>query len=362
MIKFIRSLYSLCRKRHSQQLSFIVDRTLSHLVVLFILLFAPGMVMASDCHQQTSSLSKSLGDITVTSDLAVGQYITDELKFSDNIYYAMCESTNTFEKTFSGGLNGTLSVAGVYNGRTTFNTNIPGVGIQFGGGFSVTSNQQHNTNYSLWLSNGATSATAFTISDIGWGEQFYIHYSPSFRLVKTANSIASGSLGGQVGKATASGNQGSASLTVSISGTVTVKDVPGCSVLTPATSVTLGNHMTSEFTGINSTTASVNVPVQLQCEAGVGILATLNATPDTTTTQPGAIKLTASSGLTADGVAVQMIDKQNKGIPLGSVTSLQTTTSGVVDFGWKARYLQTTSASVSVGDANASATVTIDYE
>ena len=520
MIKFISVLCSLCRKRQCQQLSFILNKAKSHISVLFFLLLVPGMVMASDCHQQPSSLSKDLGNITVSADLAVGQYITNELNYSDNVYYAMCESTNTVEKTFTGGLTGTLSVAGVYDGRTTFNTNIPGVGIQFGGGFSVTSSQQHNTNYSLWLSNGATSATAFSISDIGWGEQFYIHYSPSFRLVKTATTITSGSLGGQVGKATALGNQGRASLTVSISGSITIQDstpycdtvnyggpynhnvdfgavtasgdiavgdviatqtimpsnaqiggchagqipysgiftgvysslssghvyatnipgigiraqvtagtptglyfgdtvtvnepnnyglydnetvkfdliktgeisagqlstglmskmtaasvdfvtytitggsitVPGCSVLTPATSVTLGNHLTSEFAGINSTTASVDVPVQLQCPAGVWVLATLNATPDTSTTQPGAIKLTPSSRLTDGGVAVQMLNKQNNGVPIGGVTQLQTTASGVFDFGWKARHLQTTSAPVSVGDANASATVTIDYE
>ncbi|EKY3120755.1 type 1 fimbrial protein [Cronobacter turicensis] len=520
MIKFILALYALCRKRKCQQLSCVLDKAVSYIMVLFVLLLVPGMALASDCNQQTSSLSKDLGDITVSADLAVGQYITGELNFSDDVYYAMCESTNTVEKEFSGGLTGTLSVAGVYDGRTTFNTNIPGVGIQFGGGFSVTSNQQHNTNYALWLSNGATSATAFSISDIGWGEQFYIHYSPSFRLVKTAPTITSGSLGSQVGQATASGNQGSASLTVSISGTVTVKDstpycdnnvyggpynhnvnfgtvmasgdiaigdviatqtimpsntqiggchagqipysgiftgaystrnsgyiyatnvpgvgiraqviegtptglyfgdtvtvnessdyglydnetvkfdliktgeisagqfstglmskmtassvdfvtytitggsitVPGCSVLTPATSVTLGNHLTTEFTGINSTTASVDVPVQLQCPAGVWVLATLNATPDTSTTQSGAIKLTPSSGLTAGGIAVQMLNKQNSGVPIGEVTQLQTTASGIFDFGWKARYLQTTSAPVSVGDANVSATVTIDYE
>jgi type 1 fimbria pilin len=91
------------------------------------------------------------------------------------------------------------------------------------------------------------------------------------------------------------------------------------------------------------------------------VFATLGATADTSTAQPGAIKLTPSSGLTASGVAVQMLDSNNNGIPLNSQIQYTTGASGIFDFNWKARYLQTEST-VTAGEANASATVSLTYQ
>lgn len=135
-----------------------------------------------------------------------------------------------------------------------------------------------------------------------------------------------------------------------------------CTVLSPAVAANLGNHLTTEFTGINSTTSSVDLPVKLNCPANAIVSATLNATADTSTPQAGAIKVTSGSGPTASGVAVQIVDSNNNGVPVGGVTRFNPMTAGVIDFGWKAHYLQTTSAPVTAGDANASATITITYQ
>jgi len=137
----------------------------------------------------------------------------------------------------------------------------------------------------------------------------------------------------------------------------------GCSVVTSSLNVPLKNHSITEFTGVNSTTNSVDVPVQLNCpNSGTKILATLNATKDMSTSQSGAIKINSGGTLTATGVAVQMVDGNNNGIPLNSQIQYIVASPGLFNFGWKARYLQTTSASVTAGDANASASVTIEYE
>jgi type 1 fimbria pilin len=136
-----------------------------------------------------------------------------------------------------------------------------------------------------------------------------------------------------------------------------------CTVTTSTQDVSLGTHLTTEFTGMNSTTESVPVPLALNCpNSGIGISATLNATPDTSTTQPGAIKTTPGTGLNAGGVAIQMLDQSDNGIPLNTPVKYTSTGAGTFNFNWKARYLQTTSTPVTAGDADTSATMTITYE
>lgn len=363
MIQIIIRLLIKVRQIQKNNLSIIPMRDRFKTIPFFILsVFAWHPAMAADCHQQSiTSLTHDLGTISVPYDLPVGSAITGDLNFSDNAFFAMCESTDTLSKAFSGELIGSSSVAGTFDGRTTFSTSIPGVGIQLGGVFPVTSNKGYNQTYSLWLQNGATSETAFTISDIGWGEQFDIHYSPGFRLVKTSDSLTGGTFSGVVGTARASGNQGSASLSINVTGNITVT-TPACTILTPSVNTNLNNHLTTEFTGVNSSTASEPVTVQLNCpKSGMKVMATVNATPDTSTALPGAIKLSAGSGLTAGGVAVQMLDAGSNGLPLNSPVQYETVSAGIFDFGWKARYLQT-GTTVTAGEASASATVSLTYQ
>ncbi|WP_317473844.1 fimbrial protein [Cronobacter sakazakii] len=61
------------------------------------------------------------------------------------------------------------------------------------------------------------------------------------------------------------------------------------------------------------------------------------------------------------GVAIQIVDANNNGVPIGSISQFKPLTPTILNFGWKARYLQTAEI-VAAGDANASATVTINYQ
>ena len=324
---------------------------------LFVMLaLASHSVYSANCHQQsTSSLTKNLGSITVPSNLPIGGGITGDLNFSDNAYYSLCESTNTWIKNFNGGLSGVSAIIGTYNGRTTFSTNIPGVGVQIGGVFPITSNKSSGSSNSGWISNGASSWTAFSISNIGWGQEFYIHYSPSIRLIKTSNNVTGGALSGLIAKANAIADQGSAYLSLYLSGSVVNAS---CSLQMSTINVPLGTWDTSYFSN-NQTTSSVDIPLQFNCpSSGVRVNATISANAFSPT--QGIVNINTGSG-TASGVGVQILNASGSGLPLNNSFAVGTSTQGTYNPGWKARYYKI-NATVTPGDANAMVTVSFNYQ
>lgn len=279
------------------------------------------------------------GNITIPGDLAVGDVITSTTVNPSNIHIGGCwAGTIPYTGIFIGPYATRISSMSGY----IYSTNIPGVGIRAYAAYSSDLNVHFGE-------------MKYAYPPVDWG--LYDLFTVKFDLIKTG-PISSGLLSpGEMSMMTADGVAFS-SYTVT-GGTITA---PGCTVVTPSTSVTLGNHLTTEFYGPGSSTASTNVPVELNCPSGgIKVQATLNATADTSTALPGAIKLTPSSGLTATGVAVQMLDRNGNGLPVNGTTEYTSSVSGIMNLGWKARYIQT-GATVTAGDANTSATVTLNYQ
>jgi type 1 fimbria pilin len=323
----------------------------------FILLFISNAGFAT-CSQYTSSVSVDVGEINVDNLTPDGSLLS---KTENNNFISMfnCTGNPRSDQFLIGGLG---SKVATYDGLQVFATNVPGIGIALGGDYSCYDYSggqcQDGAPYPpVYIPAGDTQymlgAYATTSHSVDWKSGYGI------RVYKTGR-ISDGTFSGNVGHWFMS-DAGAGSTWLNMTGRVTVTP-SACTVLTPSTAATLGNHLTTEFTGINTTTATVDVPVKLSCPAGINVIAKLNAEADISTTQIGAIKLTHSEGLTASGVAVQIVDSNDNGVPIGGMTQFHPVVEKVVDFGWKARYLQTSSSPVTAGDANASATISINYE
>ncbi|XES82485.1 fimbrial protein [Franconibacter pulveris] len=280
------------------------------------------------------------GEVRVTSSTEVGSVLGSVTVIPSNVQIGGCHA-------------GTIPFGGVYTGAYTvpvssmpniYATNVPGVGIR------------------AYVMSGQVSGFYFGRAD------GYVQYAPEdhglydtetvrFDLIKTGN-IAAGTLSTGLMSRLLADNVAYAAYTLT-GGSISVSS---CSVLTPSVSTALGNYLTTDFTGVNSATASIHVPVKLDCPASnMHIQVRVNATADTSTTQPGAIRLDAGSPLTATGVAIQMVDKNDNGLPINQDWSETTGEAGKVNLGLHARYLQTGPV-VTAGDANASATLTLNYE
>lgn len=303
--------------------------------------------------RNASSITINLGDITVPKDLPVGGDITGDKSYSQNLM-SQCEGDGKSYVT----LYSDLATDAVYNGRTTFKTNIPGVGIQMGGTVN---------NVSAWITNGNSQQqlAEFTLHLFIVPIENYL-YGPMFKLVKISDDIESGTLSGQANHVIVSGSAESTTYTVYLSGTInaTPPHVPGCTVDTASTAVSLGKHSPTEFSGVGSTTTSTNFSIPLTCESDAQITARVDATQDSSGAQ-SVIQIPAGEE-NASGVGIQLYwasinNTANVPVDFGKDVFVGAATGGTESLQFQARYYQTQSA-LYPGDANASATVTLSYQ
>lgn len=305
------------------------------------------------------SITVDMGNITVPADLPVGGDITGEIK-KPTSYMAQCEGVGTY----SGVIYSDLPYDAVYNGRSTFKTNIPGVGIQMGGEFYLTGTGTEDE--SGWLTNGNTQQQFFTrkITFIVSPEE-NVNFGPWFKLVKISNDIESGTLMGQADHVGVEAEK-SYDYPVYLSGTInaTPPHVPGCTVNTASVPVSLGKHSPTEFSGVGSTTPFTTFSIPLTCESDAQITARVDATQDTSGAQ-SVIQIPAGEE-NASGVGVQLYwaslnNSANVPVNFGKDVFVGATTGGTENSQFEARYYQTQNA-LFPGNANTSATVTLSYQ
>lgn len=300
-----------------------------------------------------TSITIDLGDITVPADLPVGGDITGDQSYSQNMI-AQCEGDGPSYVTLYSDLPGDT----VYGGRSTFKTNIPGVGIQMGG----------STNgVSAWITNGNTQQQIweFTLHLFTIPIENY-SFGPKFKLVKISDDIASGTLSGKANHVVVSGSASSTTYTVNLAGTInaTPPHVPGCTVDTASASASLGTHSPDEFSGPGSTTSFTKLNIPLTCESGAPITARVDATQDASG-DSSVIQLTQGDE-SASGVGVQLYwanlnNTENVPVVFGKDEFVYASGGGAENLQFEARYYQTQNA-ILPGNANASATVTLSYQ
>lgn len=135
-------------------------------------------------------------------------------------------------------------------------------------------------------------------------------------------------------------------------------NVKSCQLTNSSPSVPMGEVHVSHFNGVGSAAGSKGFTLGMNCDSNIkptitftgvstnaGTVLPLN-NPDATTT--------------ARGVGLELLYGQNK-VTLGEALSLGATTSGLNNYAFTARYVQTEST-IQAGEANATANFTINYE
>ena len=333
--------------------------TASFIVLLASILCFPGTAFPAswDCQVITSSINIPLpSTVVVQRDAAIGQPISDWVTTgSHEIYsctwYGGGNNYNIIESLTTTNTGETYTENGIT--YQIHPTNLTGVGIVV----QATSESSHSSGpstYDFPWGNWAGNA--------GYNFNITATFQASARLIKTANNISGGNItGAQVGtiKTAYQPPTGSYWYTIPVSYGGTRVMVVACSVNTPTLNVPLGDHLTTEFTGVGYTTTPKEVPISLDCNAGARINVMVQATPDPNSYQQGSIRLLPGG---ATGIAVQLMDKYGYGVRLNQRFLVGTASSmGQYNFNWTARYLQT-NATVTTGDAVTMATLTLNYE
>ncbi|HHR5901548.1 TPA: fimbrial protein [Providencia alcalifaciens] len=137
-------------------------------------------------------------------------------------------------------------------------------------------------------------------------------------------------------------------------------NVLSCSLKSPSYNIDMGDWYITQFNGVGSTSASVSIPIVLTCKPGTNIKATVTSNAGYQDALTGKLKLEGSGQ--ANGIAIQLLDKNNSPIRLNFLNSLQNNVpAGDYIFNWKARYVQT-ATTITPGTANSSAMINIQYE
>lgn len=312
---------------------------MSNAVIIFLMLFFMNIANA-DCIPSVSSQTLNPGSLAVGSNVAVGTEIYDQ--DTVNINYS-CDSTSS---PFYYGLKAYRPpLSYVWNGAAVFDSGVPGVG------YALSMGSQDD-----FLPAGSTSFTPYQ-TDTPVKILFHMNVAFIKTGTITPGSFDSGQIAAYIGNQGGGGWQPEIPLYMG-SGHVDVLQ-QSCSLLTPELNVSLGDYLTTDFTGVNSFTPKKPVHILLNCPSDIRINTSVDATADTATRKRGAIKLSYGG---ATGVAVQLLDRHGLGVQLNQNLEVDTTTSeGVYDFNWTARYLQTQST-VTSGNANATATLALTYE
>lgn len=136
--------------------------------------------------------------------------------------------------------------------------------------------------------------------------------------------------------------------------------VLSCSLKNTVPVINLGDWYDTQFKNIGDTSTDIDIPITLSCLQGTNIKATITSTTGDYNASQGQLNLSGANKAT--GVAIQLIDKTGKPIPLSTKNIVQNNVpSGDYIFGWKARYIKTAN-NITPGPANATATVNIRYE
>ncbi|MCR4457959.1 MULTISPECIES: fimbrial protein [Pseudescherichia] len=310
--------------------------------------------------RNATSITIDLGNITVPTDLPVGGDITGELSYPQN-HMAQCEGSGNFYTT----LYSDLPADAVYGGRSTFKTNVPGVGIQMGGKFHLWTGATKD--YSGWIANGNTQQQFFSQQLRFFTSPIInVNFGPMFKLVKISDDIESGTLSGKANHLVVSGSAKSTTYTVNLAGTInaTPPHVPSCKVDTASGSAFLGTHSPDEFSGPGSTTSFSRLNIPLICERGAQITARVDAVADPSGAE-SVIQL-APGNESASGVGVQLYwvsagGKADVPVTFGKDQFIYYSAGGAQTLQFEARYYQTHKA-ILPGHANASATVTLSYQ
>lgn len=148
---------------------------------------------------------------------------------------------------------------------------------------------------------------------------------------------------------------------LSFSSTSIIVKSTSCTISTPSINIAMGDFSNSLFTAIGSTPISKGFNVGLKCDEGAKINVSMSGTANTDTSKTDVIALSnyGTSGV-ANGLGVQILYNGTT-LNLNKNIVLKTSAGGNESMAFTARYYQT-KGTVTVGKANATATLNITYQ
>lgn len=323
------------------------------------LLTVSGLLLAGQTWATcTYSPRMNLGTITVNPGFvqvaqaaAVGDVVSTTIVNMGGSYpmwIGQCDSVPGGSFSISlGGTQGTL-VPGLLR---VYNTNIQGIGYRI---------RTLGDNPNIWPTGTGVSAPSASSIYVGWR-------SIQFELVKTDAVVGNGLLTpGEYGRIQVQGDPSKPYLVVML-GSARILS-PTCSVDTGSQNLTvpLGSVYRNAFQGVGSTTAVKNFSIRLNCNAlppgqGNTVMITMDATADPSGL-PGALRLTTGGpGQIAGGVGIQVRNALGNPVAFGQAVDVGPSDPAGYTIPFTARYIQTGST-VTTGDANGLATVTLTYK
>lgn len=311
------------------------------------------------------------GSITVGRDLPVGSEIYRRSFSTTKDYAVGCYQGNViYSRGFSSAPSLSSYVHPIY-GAKIYNTSVAGVGVAvlIGPGDSalpVNNPLSLPNNYTMWLYQG---------------QQYHLVF------IKTASVVGSGAISGSAlpKPRFRAGDNNLDFLFGQFSGSV---NIVSRTCTTPDVSVSLGNHVLNEISGVGGTTSWVRVPISLNnCPAffAKSLTGTYNdagqssqsSTPNTiqyrvdpvtSIVNPSqSVMALRPDGVntTAGGIGIQVSDSGGNPVGFGanknSGLALTQTDGASYTINLQARYYQT-AANPTAGQANGAATVTLIYQ
>lgn len=279
----------------------------------------------------------NFGDVILQKDSPVGTVLKSvKTGYNANDYYGSCKNGGYMygNMTYGGGIP-----SGVEH---VYKTNVPGIGIK-----AVANSVYLDSPRSIFQST----------SVIGW---FYTATASVVSLV-IIGPVTPGSVDpGEVGYQSFDGAPNSRAYSIAL-GSSTNVIATSCSILTPSINIKLDDVLSSDLKTVGKTAKLKNFSIGLDCEASAKVNVKLTGNKNTDTRASGVLQLTnAGSEGVAKGVGIQML-YNNAPMILDKNVLLKTSAGGIETFTFGAQYYQTKS-DVSMGSANATATLEVTYQ
>lgn len=208
-----------------------------------------------------------------------------------------------------------------------------------------------------WIYNGTPATSYGTYPYSGSGSPYNTPHG--FRLIKTGQLAAGTVIPG--GTVIAYGAIGGLNVIDMVLASNIAVTAAACT--TPDVTIPLGDHLQSEFKGINTVSSSTSFSFALNnCPAGMKSV-TYRIDPATPVLNAAQSVVALDGSSTATGVGVQLLDGNGAVFPLSTVKTFNgyvASTGGNYTIAFRARYYQA-AAAITPGPANTSMTVTLQY-
>ncbi|MFU0919846.1 fimbrial protein [Kluyvera sichuanensis] len=319
-------------------------KKINMIVITFFLLFSKS-TFAEGCGGITLQQGiLNIPTITISDSFSTG---VGDILYSTVLTHSGISGYNCTAQNKS---NFAMTYSGLLYGNHIYYTSVPGIGIRIWEGTTGMVNGQYDN------PPFETTTSATYVNGYGYT---YNNYSETIEFVKIGRISAGVLPAGIIAQYRAITNVGNMQTMYEIYMNSVVVNASGCTVTTSSENIYLGEYRTTDFENIGSTSESQPINISLDCNLGTKVNTTISAIADST--QPGTIKLSEGEEI-ATGVGVQLLDKNNTPLNIGSQFLIDTVdTEGQYTINWSSHYIKT-AEKMTPGIANAVATISFNYE